>query len=330
MHINLRRDLWKFWLIGASIVSIAFGYALHVKHLWGPHSLIGEKVFLDLPAQTFALVAILVGAFMHLRTNKERSPWFVLFAALFVGSYGQGEIAVNYQSVFGSPLPFPSASTWLDVAFYLLFALGLLMLDHRRNPKRSLTGAIDGSVIALLCVLATFLLAPEPPGGGTTLGLIFPALDLFMLGAMARLIIGKPYIDPALVMLALSVILYSVGDTLSGFLELQKAEIPFNFGDQLYSFAAIFLGAAALHPSMVFLGRRQRGEGPAAVHVPERRHRVTVLYESPEKLRSVSVEPVVLAVTIVAPMILYAAVLRIWIPWAYALAIASMVLFTHE
>lgn len=308
-HSYLKTNLWKFWLVGASVISIVFAYMMHVKHLWGPHSLIGEKIFLDLPAQTLALFAILTGAFMHLRTHKERLPWYILFAALFFGSYGWAEIYFNFKSLFGYPAPFPSISTWIDMLFYILFAFALLMFDHRRYPERSIQGAIDGSVLAFFCVIVSIFLAPEPPGGATNIGLIFPALDLFMLGAVIRLAIGKSVLDLPIAFLIISVILYSLGDTVSGFLLLQKSEIPFNLADQFFSFAAIFLGAAALHPDMVYLGRLRS--------------------KDTSDYRKVPVRAIVIALIAIAPMILFAAVLRIWVPWAYGLAIVSMILYVE-
>lgn len=305
---KLKNDLWKIWLVAMPILSIVWAYGLHFAHWYSKHGLLSEKIFLNLPTQIFALGAILVGTKIHLKTNRERLPWFIIFMALFCFTYGSGELAINYKTLFGHKAPFPSFVDYIDLLFYPLMVTALLLFDRRRNPKRDQSFALDGVVVGTLTVIVVFLLAPSAPEGGSNIGLIYPAMDIMVLGAMARLVIGSKYFNLARAFLSLAIIVAAMADTVIGYLFLREASIPFGLGDQLYSAIAIFLGAAALHPDMIYIGRRRPNE---------------------EEQKKLPVRSIAIALIFVSPLLLLTGVLRIWVPWAYGLAIAEMMLFAQ-
>ena len=297
----MRTRAWWIWLAFSTTLSIV--WAVGIRGFDHPLSgWVNDRVFISLPTELFAPFVIVGGAFMHLRTTRQRLPWF-LFAAAVACFYVGGQLGVYYKNVFGIATPYPSASDVLYVSFYLLVIAGIWLLDRSYDPKRNYRTIVDGLVLGLSVVLLSLLLAPDPPSEGTNFFVLYPALDISIIGMMVHLVNGSNYLNVARLFLFAAFSSLMLGDVMSGYLLLQKAALPFNIGDQFYSFCYVFLGAAALHPQMAAVG-----DSRLEVH-RRRRMDARVLW---------------FVVLFLAPALLFAGALRIWVPYVYGMAILEM------
>ena len=104
-------------------------------------------------------IAILVGVRIH--KPARRAPWF-LFAlgqTLFIAG---DVLAYNYETFFGTPLPYPAVSDALYLSVYPCLIGGLMMMIHRRNPGRDRASFIDSLMVSIGVgtISWVFLIAP--------------------------------------------------------------------------------------------------------------------------------------------------------------------------
>lgn len=203
-----------------------------------------------------SLLAIVAGTRLHRPT--DRRPWVLL-----AGSVAASLVAdVIWQaSTMEQPVAVPFASTADPVyllANGLLVAAGLALL-RSRLPERIRAGLLDAAIIAVGISLLFWSLAVAPYLAGPGLGLgglatvvgyavVFSAL----LAVFARLGLTPGVAVPAYALLALALLGQLLAYGLYSTLE------TYRFGDLPDAGWLLFYlgrGAAALHPSMRWLGR---------------------------------------------------------------------------
>jgi diguanylate cyclase (GGDEF)-like protein/PAS domain S-box-containing protein len=127
---------------------------------------------------------------------EDATPWylFALGQAFFVAG---DLIAYNYELFLMRPLPFPSSADALYLSVYPCLIAGILLLVRRRNPGHDRESVTDSLIVAIgVGVISwAFLMAPTAQDTDASLfqklvSVSYPFMDLFLLTAVVRLVIG--------------------------------------------------------------------------------------------------------------------------------------------
>ncbi len=139
--------------------------------------------------------------------RSKRAAWFFLSAG--VGTFVLGDVVYSaWNLVFHTPPHPPNLGAAFYLATYPLLIAGLAALIRARTPGRDSASLIDATIIATgLGVIAwIFLIQPYANDPGLSLELrvvltAYPAMDVLLLAATARLAIGGGERPPAFVLL---------------------------------------------------------------------------------------------------------------------------------
>jgi diguanylate cyclase (GGDEF)-like protein/PAS domain S-box-containing protein len=238
-----------WWTYLAVMVALTSAYVL------GPAWLNGGLVFDLIGGSTIG--ALILGA----RWNSlgSRLPWY-LFAAgqtLFVTS---DVIAHNYERLFGGVRPFPSVADPFHLAFYPFLVVGMLLLIRERHENRDRAGLIDALIVtmALSTLLWVYLISPY--ADNQTLSLLrrltsvgYPAMDILVLGVVARVAAGSHRREPAFAFLLSGAVVLLLSDVIYGWKLLGNGYDTGGMPDTGWAIYYALLGTAALHPSMSLL-----------------------------------------------------------------------------
>jgi hypothetical protein len=244
---RLDLDAWWVYLVAGSALTTAYV----VAHATGPAWLNSGPVYNLLGGS--ALVALLLGV----RWNRPsaRLPWYLM--ATGVGLFLLSDILTyNYGRLFGSSLPLPSVGDPPHLAFYPLFIAGLA-LAVRDPGERERSGLIDAAIVtvALAALLWVYLIAPYVEEAGMpvlrrVVSVAYPAMDIILLGVVARVAAGTLRREPAFGLMLAGAVALLLSDAVYGWRQLNGG---YSIAGVLASGWAVFfvlLGAAALHPSM--------------------------------------------------------------------------------
>ncbi len=246
---------WLAYLVGALTLAVGYGLA----HAMGPAWLRSGLVFNLIGGS--AVVALVIGA--RRNTNSSRLPWylFAIGVALFVTS---GVLSWNYERLFGTAQPFPSVADQFHLAFYPFLIGGMVLLVRERRDHRDRAPLIDSMIVttALATLLWVYLIAPYAEQTGLSLlrrsaSVAYPAMDIVLLGVVARVAAGSHRREPAFQFVLVGAIVLLITDVIYGSVLLGGS--GYGIGGALDAGWGIFyacLGAAALHPSMRLLSER--------------------------------------------------------------------------
>jgi diguanylate cyclase (GGDEF)-like protein len=204
--------------------------------------------------QVSAALAVLIG--VRRFRPPHRSGWFLLATGcLFLGS--GAAVWLLYVAVLDKPIPYPGWSDAVFVPGYLLIAAGLAVMIRQRSPARKIQALLDALILSVGLAFANwvFLTGPATRGADLTtaqhlLTVGYPLIDVVIVGLAARLMITAGRLSRALVLLALGTILLLGGDTAYAALVSSGSYSAGALPDQLWMLALVFVGAAALHPTM--------------------------------------------------------------------------------
>ena len=247
----MRGRVWLVYLLAGVAATLAFlfvpglriGFLLNVIALSSP-------------------VVILVA----LRANRVeyRLPWVLiaLGQAFFVAS---DVITYNYERLFMQELPFPSIGDAFSLAVYPCVLGGLLLLIRRRTPGRDRDSAIDSLIVAVgVGVLSwVFLIAPYAHDTSLTLlqklvAIGYPLVDLMLLTAAFRLVVGGGWKNDSFYLLLSAVIALFVTDAAYGWAGLHAGyDYRSGYLEGGWSVFYLLIGAAALHPAARLFSERQ-------------------------------------------------------------------------
>ncbi|MGO9488067.1 MAG: EAL domain-containing protein [Solirubrobacteraceae bacterium] len=255
---GLRRWGWAPYLATAALLSLGYVLAGGL----GPGWLHSGLVFNLLGGLSVA--ALIAGA--ELSAPKRRLPWYLLALgqAMFVTS---NVLADDYERLFGSAPHFPSAVDSFHLGFYPFLVGGMLLLIHDREEDRDRSALIDALTVtlALSTLLWVYLISPYADGNSMSVlarmaSIGYPAMDILVLGVLARMAAGSHRREPAFAFMVCGVAVLLLSDTFYGWrlLEGHYSPGPVTQAGWLAFYA--LLGAAALHPSM----RRLSEPGPEA------------------------------------------------------------------
>ncbi len=251
--VQLGENAW--WLYLAAMLALTAAYVL--AHFTGPHWLNSGPVYNLIGGST--VVAIVMGT--RRNSPSHRLPWYLL--AVGLGLFLTSNIlSYNYEKLFGSALPMPSVADPFHLAFYLFFVAAMLLLIHERSEIRERAGMIDALIVtgALATLLWVYLIAPYVDKEGLSLlhrltSTAYPAMDIVVLGVVARVAAGSKRREPAFGFLLAGAVVLLFSDGLYGWKQLDGG---YNIAGVMASGWAIFfalVGTAALHPSMRLLSQ---------------------------------------------------------------------------
>jgi signal transduction histidine kinase len=170
-------------------------------------------------------------------------------------------------------MAYPSVADTLYLAHYPLVAAGVLALHRSRTPGSDRVSLNDAAIVATsLGVLSwAFLIQPAVLAGGVSgparlVSVAYPVMDLLVLAATARLVVGVGFRPPAYWLLVGSLLALLATDTAYAALRLDGLYRLDSLGGRLqdagWLASYLLLGAAALHPSMRLLTERDHRATP--------------------------------------------------------------------
>jgi len=257
-----------------------------------------------------ALLSILWGA-RHYRPVPAH-PWYAFAAgiALFIA----GDVLTDVYPNWVSPAP----ADYAYLAGYPLLAAAVVMLVVWSGSHRRAGALVDAAIVTVAfaifqwaLVISPALHSSGPLGQRVVLGVLYPAMDIVLLGAAAGFFSSSAWRTPAFAFLVSGFALQLVGD------EIEGLRGPFySLGVWInWPFMAsyVFMGAAALHPSMRELSRPRRAtEGPVspwriatlalALLTPPVARLIADARDQPEGIYVVAALSAVLAVLVIARM----------------------------
>ncbi len=236
------RNAW--WLYLALMAPISAAYLVGPLDAGPVFNLIGFS----------AVVAILVGA--RMQKASPRLPWYLI--ALGQTLFVAGDVLTyNYETFFGTALPFPSVADLVYLAVFPLTIAGLLLLIRQRNPGRDWASLIDAVIVTIGLALLSwvFLIAPYAHNADLDLmtklvSIAYPLGDILILGIAVRMAVGGGRRSPAYFMMIAAIAALVVTDSIYGWISLHGVYTPGDPLDGGWILYYVLLGAAALHPSM--------------------------------------------------------------------------------
>jgi len=203
-------------------------------------------------------VAAILWSIWRLRP-EPRLPWlgFALGNTLFVAGDIAFDISPNATQ--------PAIADYLYLIAYPIFAALPVMLIVRSGSHRRVGALTDAAIVTLAFVVFEWIFVMEPNlhsggplGPRLVAGVLYPVMDIVLIGAFAGFFVSPAWRTPAFAFLVLGALSQLLGDT------------AFRINGGAYSGGAwvnwpwmasyIFWTAAVLHPSMRRLG--QRSEEP--------------------------------------------------------------------
>ena len=244
----MRKRLWYLYPIAAGLSTLAYLTVFH--HSW-LYNIIGIS----------SPIAILLAVRLH--KPEQRAPWylFALGQTLFIAG---DVLAYNYDTFFGTPLPYPAVSDLLYLSVYPCLVAGIMMMIHRRNPGRDRASFIDSLMVSigLGTISWVFLIAPYAHDTESSLltrltSISYPIMDLLLIAVAVRLAVGAGKRAPAFLLMMIAVMALFATDAIYGWLLLGNGYTPGSGALEVgwIAFYVIF-GMAALHPSMRVLSER--------------------------------------------------------------------------
>ena len=207
-----------------------------------------------------AAAAIVVGAWLH--RPRPLLPWLLI--ALGVALLAGGELTWEIYELALDQYPFPSAADALYLAGYPCIGAGLVILARSRAGSRAHARAsvVDAAIVTVAAGVLVWVVLVEPYARDASLPLAerllspaYPLMDLLLLTLLMRLLFTPGTRAAAFWLLAAGIVCNIVADTAFAVLELSSLSGDRAVLDAIWLVGYLCLGAAALHPSMVSLGK---------------------------------------------------------------------------
>jgi two-component system sensor histidine kinase/response regulator len=219
-------------------------------------------------------IAIVVG--VRLNRPSDARPWLVITVGHLV--YSVAAVLWHSQQFWGAPLSFPGLYDPWFIGGYLLIAAGVGLLNARRSSGHDRASFIDAVIIAVglgslsyAFFVSQYVDASNLPVLARFVTITYSLIDLVILGVLLKMALAPGRKVTSFWFLCVGLAAQLIADTFYG---LSTLENTFYFGSLAFVgwFAEIgFVGAAALHPSMLELSR------PAAQAAPSSQWRLILL-----------------------------------------------------
>ncbi len=235
---SYRGQFTRLW-----IILLISGLALTVATVLLPPESIPRNV-LYIGASLVALVVLLVAATRM--PPSVRAVWWGLFAYQVLAVLA--DWIMDIQHAIHEPAASLQVADAVFIAAYLPVIFVLVVLVRRVHPGRNREAWIDTLILAAAAaaVVGAFLIAPavsesQASGLGLVLAVAFPLFDLLIVCALVWLIASTGRLNPALVLITGSFLLYLAGDV------LRDVSLSEGFTDQSWAlYEGLHLGALVL------------------------------------------------------------------------------------
>jgi diguanylate cyclase (GGDEF)-like protein len=222
-----------------------------------------------------SVVCVVVAVRLH--RPEESSGWYAIAAGNACFVVGDGVFSL-YRYVAHRSVPFPS---WADAAYllgYPFLVLGVVLISRHRQEGRSRESFADAAIVATgaLALSWHFLVgdyvAQDHIGSlGKLVNMAYPLMDLAVLFIVVRCLLFGVSMMPTFALLATSMISMTVADFAYDVLVLHGVYRTGQPVDAGWLFGYVFVGAAALHPSMA------RADGPSDAGVGDTGRRLPLV-----------------------------------------------------
>ncbi|RZU54231.1 diguanylate cyclase (GGDEF)-like protein [Krasilnikovia cinnamomea] len=197
-------------------------------------------------------VALAVGVRLH--RPRVSSIWWLL--ALGQVMYSGGDVAYFLAAAQGES-SYPLLANVLYLAQYVFVGAALVVLNRRRAPKRNTAALIDTAIVAVgaavlwwVLLVAPMVTVPGVSAQDRLLATVYPVMDVCVLAAAIRLLLGGGVRQAAQHLLLGFLGLTLLGDAAYGVLTLAGSFTDGGWPDAVWLLGYLALGAAGLHPSM--------------------------------------------------------------------------------
>jgi diguanylate cyclase (GGDEF)-like protein/PAS domain S-box-containing protein len=241
-------------------------YAVWMALLVAAHySFTGARAETAAAIELSGVAAMLAG--VAINRPARRASWLLLAAANL--SSAVTLFVVHFMVLDHGAMPFPSFADAVFLAEYPLYVAGLMLFIRARSTGRDLSGVIDALILTVGLMLLSWLFFLEPDATDPALtwlqrsvAIAYPVGAVVVLATLARLLAPGNVRGPAVVLLSIGTVGGVTSDVAYELLEYlgQRPEAIIVSLGWVACYTA--WGAAALHPSMTVLTRRDGHEEP--------------------------------------------------------------------
>jgi signal transduction histidine kinase len=215
------------------------------------------------------VVCLLLGIRRH--RPEQLLPWRLLLAGQVL--YLLADLTFYTLHLVIGDEAYPSVADVLYLAHYPFMIAGVLALVRSRTPGSDRVSLNDAAIIATSLGVLSWVFLVEPAvlahGASVPMRIVsaaYPIMDLLVLAAAARLVVGVGFRPPAYWLLVLSLLVLLATDTAYTALQLNGLYRLDSLNGKLLDAGwltfYLLLGAAALHPSMRSLTERDHRATP--------------------------------------------------------------------
>jgi signal transduction histidine kinase len=252
--------LWRNYIAVGAVFSLAY---LLIPASQSSTQVLVLKVVLYGGVSASAVVAMAVGVRLWRPANP--APWQALIAAQVI--YLAADLTFRIRHFLVRSEAYPSAADVLYLAHYPLVILGVLLLVRSRTRGGDPGSVLDALIIATGFGVLSLVFLIEPNVSANEMPLIarlvsaaYPVMDVLVLAAAARLVVGAGPRHTAFYLFTASLAVLLATDSAYVYAQTNGLyEIDSLFGKLLdagWLTFYVLLGAAALHPSMRSLVER--------------------------------------------------------------------------
>jgi signal transduction histidine kinase len=257
--------MWLGYLAGGAVASLA--YLLLPSFGWGRAEVPRLLLYGGIGASAVACIAIGLRRYRPQRL----APWYLLLAGQLL--YLLADLTFHALHLVAGADAYPSVADLLNLGHYPLVIAGVLALVRSRSPGSDRASLNDAAVIAIGVGVVSwvFLVVPSVLAHGVptrvrVVSAAYPIMDMLVLAAAARLVVGVGFRRPAFYLFVLSLLVLLATDTAYTALQLNGIYRLDSLGGTLLDagWLAVYLllGATALHPSMRSLTERDHRATP--------------------------------------------------------------------
>jgi signal transduction histidine kinase len=256
---------WLRYVAGGAVAALAYLLlpSFPVLPDWLPRLLLYGSV------SASVVVCLLLGIRRH--RPEQLLPWRLLLAGQVL--YLLADLTFYTLHLVIGDEAYPSVADVLYLAHYPFMIAGVLALVRSRTPGSDRVSLNDAAIIATSLGVLSWVFLVEPAvlahGASVPMRIVsaaYPIMDLLVLAAAARLVVGVGFRPPAYWLLVLSLLVLLATDTAYTALQLNGLYRLDSLNGKLLDAGwltfYLLLGAAALHPSMRSLTERDHRATP--------------------------------------------------------------------
>ena len=198
-----------------------------------------------------AAAAIVVGCRVH---RVRMAGWSAIAAGLAL--YSIGDLVYTIIVATTGTEPFPSVADLPYLAGLILVVVGVGLLAGPLGRGWYRPALIDAGLVAIAGAFLAWPVLLDPLSDGLAepvsgvLALSYPVIDLLLIGVLARHFLQPGWRSPSILLMTAGVLAWLVADLAYVQLSLTGAYTSGAPIDAGWLLAYVFVGAAALHPSM--------------------------------------------------------------------------------